>query len=166
MMWMCPPQAHCVEVFWMPVGLSWEALANFFQWGPFLGRKRKIGRREKFLMGSRKNQYFTLKYGPQQAFWCNMSKIWEDVFREYALFCIPYFGRKRHFLGPEGPNLAKNIKNIVWQVVLTQNMTSQSQNRSHVETDNFGFSRPPKTPPGPPWAPQAPQESKNGPNYQ
>ena len=95
-----------------------------------------------------------------------MSKIWEDVFREYALFCIPYFGRKRHFLGPEGPNLAKNVKNIVCQVVLTQNMTSQSQNWSHVETDNCGFSRPPKTPPGPPWAPQAPQESKNGPNYQ
>ena len=165
-MWMCPTQAQCVEVFWMPVGLSGEALANFIQWGPFLGQKRKIGSREKFLMGSRKNQYFTLKYGPQHAFWCNMSKIWDDCFREYSLFCIPYFGPKWRFLGPEGPNLAQNIKNIVWQVVLTQNMTSQSQNWSHVETDNFGFSRPPKTPRGPSRAPRGTKESKNGPNHQ
>ena len=162
----CPGCSSASQAFFCG-GLLWPPLTcQFHPVRAICGPKQKIARREKKLMRSRRNQYFILKYGPQHAFWCDIGKIWDDSFWGNALFCIPYFGPKWPFFGPEGPNLAQNIKNIVWQVVLTQNMTSQSQNWSRVEMDNFGFSRPPKTPRGPSRAPRGPQESKNGPNHQ
>ena len=124
---------------------------------------QKYGQNKNFQLVPGKNQYFTLKYGPQHAFW-TFGAIWarfgRTFFGNMHFSAYPISAQNGVFLGPEDPNLAENIKSIV---VLTQNMTSQSQNWSHVETDNFGFSRPPKTPPGPP---RAPQESKNGPNHQ
>ena len=164
-MWMCPTQAHRVEVFWMPAGLSEEALANFIQWGQFVGQNGKSVVVKIFKAFPEKSIFHIKIWSPT----CVLVRYRQDLgwqFLGKCTFLHTLFWPKMAFFGPEGPNLAQNIKNIVWQVVLTQNMTSQSQNWSRVEMDNFGFSRPPKTTRGPPRAPRGPQESKNGPNHQ
>ena len=148
-----------------PFGPFWTIIESTCRFWPSWVEIHKISRREKFLVGSRKNQYFILKYGPKHVFWCNMNKIWGDSFWEIALFCIPYFGPNLPFFGPRGPDWAWNIKNIVWQVVLAQNPASQSLIWSHMEIDNFGFSWPPKNPPGPPGPPNGPPKAKNGTNH-
>ena len=155
----------CFKVIW---GLSWQNTVRsslYPSWHVIRTKNLNFGRREKFLVGSRKNQYFILKYGPKHVFWCNMNKIWGGSFWEIALFCIPYFGPNLPFFGPRGPDWAWNIKNIVWQVVLAQNPASQSLIWSHMEIDNFGFSWPPKNPPGPPGPPKGPPKAKNGTNH-
>ena len=50
---------------------------------------------------------------PKGYFLCDFNKIEDGVFEKSPLFCIPYFGQKLPFFGPEGPILTQNLKNIV-----------------------------------------------------
>ena len=99
---------------------------------------------------------------PKELFWCDWSKFEDGVFEKNPLFCIPYLGPKRPFFDPGGPHLTQNIKNIVLQVVLTQNIAFQGLNWSPNNNGNFGVRRPPQTPPGPPRPPQGSGGTQNG----
>ena len=68
----------------------------------------------------------------------------------------PILAQKGLFFGPEGPILTQNLKNIVYQVVITQNKAFQGLNWSQNDYVIFGFCRPPKTYPGPPDPPNGP----------
>ena len=72
---------------------------------------------------------------------------------------MPYSGPKRPFFVPRGPHLTQNLKNIVLQVVLTQNIAFQGWNWSPNKNGNFGVCRPPPNPPG---APQTPPGVRGG----
>ena len=99
---------------------------------------------------------------PKGYFLCDFNQIEDGVFEKSPLFGIPYFGQKLHFFGPEGPILTQNLKNIVYQVVITQNKAFQGLNWSQNDYVIFGFCRPPKTYPGPPRPPQWSRGAKNG----
>ena len=98
---------------------------------------------------------------PKGYFLCNFKKFEGYVFEKNQLFCIPYLGPKRPFFDPGGPHLTPNLKNIVLQVVLTQNIAFQGWNWSPNKNGNFGVGRPPQTPPqGPPDPPRGTGGSK------
>ena len=84
---------------------------------------------------------------------CIFNQIGVDVFEKNPLFCIPNFGQKRPFFGPEGPILTQNLKNRVKLVVTTQNHAFQGKNWSLSDYVIFGVCRPPQPPPRPPQTP-------------
>ena len=84
---------------------------------------------------------------------CIFNQIGVDVFEKSPLFCIPNFGQKRPFFGPEGPILIQNLKNRVKLVVTTQNHAFQGKNWSLSDYVIFGVCRPPQPPPRPPQTP-------------
>ena len=106
--------------------------------------------------------FFWCIIDPKEPLWCNLSKIEDGVFEKNPLFCIPYLGPKWPFFVPEGSLLTQNLKNIVLQVVLTQNFAFQGWNWSPRENYIFGVGRPPQTPLGPPRPPQGSGGVKNG----
>ena len=87
---------------------------------------------------------------------CIFSKIGVDVFEKSPLFCIPNFGPKRPFFGPEGPILTQKLKNIVKLVVTTQNHAFQGKIWSLSDYVIFGVCRPPNPPQAPPDPPKGP----------
>ena len=91
---------------------------------------------------------------PKVSLSCILSKIRVDVFEKSPLFCIPNFGPKRPFFGPEGPILTQNLNDIVKLVVTTENHAFQGKIWSLSDYVIFGVCRPPNTPPGPPRPPQ------------
>ena len=84
---------------------------------------------------------------------CIFGKIGVDVFEKIPLFCIPNFGPKRPFFGPEGPILTQNLKNIVKLVVITQSHAFQGKKWSLSDYVIFGVCRPPNPTPLPPQTP-------------
>ena len=87
---------------------------------------------------------------------CILGKIRVDVFEKSSLFCIPNFGPKRPFFGPEGPILTQKLKNIVKLVVTTQNHAFQGKIWSLSDYVIFGVCRPPNPPQAPPDPPKGP----------
>ena len=87
---------------------------------------------------------------------CILSKIRVEVFEKSSLFCIPNFGPKRPFFGPEGPILTQKLKNIVKLVVTTQNHAFQGKIWSLSDYVIFGVCRPPNPPQAPPDPPKGP----------
>ena len=128
------------------------------------GPKISILSRWKIFNGIASPSFSQFIIDPKEYFSCIFSQIWVDVFEKSPFFCIPYLGPKRPFFGPEGPILTQNLKNIVYQVVITQNKAFQGLNWSQNDYVIFGFCRPPKTYPGPPRPPQWSRGAKNGRN--
>ena len=127
-----------------------------------LDQKISILARWKFFNGIPSPSFSQFIIDPKEYFSCIFSQIWVDVFEKSPFFCIPYLGPKRPFLDSGGPHLTQNLKNIVVQVVLTQNIAFQGLNWSPNNNGNFGVRRPPQTPPGPPRPPQGSGRTKNG----
>ena len=129
-----------------------------------LDQKISILARWKFFNGIPSPSFSQFIIDPKMSLTCDMSQIWTDVFEKNALFCIPYLGQKRPFFGPEGPILTQNLKNIVKQVVITQNNAFQGLKWPPSNNVIFGVCRPPQIPPSPPRPPQWSRGAKIGQN--
>ena len=106
MIWMCPPHAHCVEVFWMPVGLSWEALANFFQWGPFLGNRSSW----KIFNGFPEKSIFHIKIWSPTSVLVQYEQDLGGCFSGICTFLHTLFRAKTAFFGPWGPKFGQKYQ--------------------------------------------------------
>ena len=153
-------QIHCVELIWMLVGRLRDSEGA--KRGP--GPKISILPRWKFFNGGTSPSFSQFIIDPKMSLTCDMSQIWTDVFEKNPLFWIPYLGQKRPFFGPEGPILTQNLKNIVKQVVITQNNAFLGLKWPPSNNVIFGVCRAPQTPLGPPRPPQWPQGAKIGRN--
>ena len=65
--------------------------------------------------------------------------------RKIHFFAYPIWAQNGLFFYPSGSQLTQNLKNIVVQVVLTQNIAFQGFNWSPNNNGNFGVRRPPQT---------------------
>ena len=74
--------------------------------------------------------------------------------RKMHFFVYPIWAKNGLFFGPEGPILTQNLKNIVKQVVITQNNAFQGLKWPPSNNVIFGVCRAPQTPLGPPRPPQ------------
>ena len=128
-----------------------------------LDQKISILARWKIFNGIPSPSFSQFIIDPKMSLTCDMSQIWTDVFEKNALFCIPYLGQKRPFFGPEGPILTQNLKNIVKQVVITQNNAFQGLKWPPSNNVIFGVCRPPQIPPEPPQTPPMVQGGQNWP---
>ena len=83
------------------------------------------------------------------------------VFEKNPLFCIPYFGPKLPFFGPEGPILTQNLKK---HSVTSCYKPKQSIPRLKLVSERkwqfWGCQTPPKPPKGPPEPPRGPEGPK------
>ena len=78
-------------------------------------------------------------------------------------FVYPIWAKNGLFFGPEGPILTQNLKNIVKQVVITQNNAFQGLKWPPSNNVIFGVCRPPQIPPEPPQTPPMVQGGQNWP---
>ena len=136
MIWMRPTQTHCVEVF-LEASRPVSAVPGT-QRGPKIFNECASPYFSQFIID------------PKMSLSCIFSKIGVEVFEKSPLFCIPNFGPKRPFFGPEGPILTQNLKNIVKLVVITQSHAFQGKKWSLSDYVIFGVCRPPNPTPLPP----------------
>ena len=152
-------QIHCVELIWMLVGRPRDSEGA--KRGP--GPKISILARWKIFNVGTSPSFSQFIIDPKMSLTCDMSQIWTEVFEKNPLFWIPYLGQKRPFFGPEGPILTQNLKNIVKQVVITQNNAFQGLKWPPSNNVIFGVCRPPQIPPEPPQTPPMVQGGQNWP---
>ena len=124
-------------------------------------QKSQFCHTEKFLMVYRSGFFPDGLLTPKGHFGAIRANLKMVFLRKIHFFAYPIWAQNGLFFYPGGPHLTQNIKNIVLQVVLTQNIAFQGLNWSPNTNGNFGVGRPPQTPPGPPRPPQGSGGTQN-----
>ena len=129
------------------------SIAPFIPVGDWEGPKISILPYWNFFGGWPLPSFSDIVIDPKGYFWCDFNKFKGYVFEKNWFFCIPYFGQKRPFFGPEGPILTQNLKN---HGVTSYYKPKQSIPRLKLVSERKWQFWGCQTPPNHPRAPQSP----------
>ena len=121
------PKRSVLGSLWPFQGVIWHA-CQFLPVRDLQRLKISISPYWKIFGGWALPSFSDIVIDPKGYFLCDFNKFEGYVFEKNWFFCIPYFGQKQPFFGPEGPILTQNLKNIVYQVVISQNNPFQGFN--------------------------------------
>ena len=106
------PKRSVLGSLWPFQGVIWHA-CQFLPVRDLQRLKISISPYWKIFGGWALPSFSDIVIDPKGYFLCDFNKFEGYVFEKNWFFCIPYFGQKQPFFGPEGPILTQNLKNMV-----------------------------------------------------